>query len=212
MFCGRVQIVYDYCICTKWHTISPVIPKNKFIGWGHEDIKMNCFDYVVEQLRVSGHKVKSESWRDWSKKKLVKSSGIYQLFLEENVAGMTKGFQKGEFEKGLNYLKETLLKGIPVMVGVDDDYHKYNTDKTTEHFITVVGMGEDNDGKYFLFYDNATPNKQIGTSVDNKLYCDCKSYKISGKADRNNTYLFGSISQPSTAKQKYIVSQIRETN
>ncbi len=210
--CGRIKIVFNIkTVCSDWPTIPSVIPVEKFIGWGHPGITKNCFDYVIEQLRVTGYKIKTESWRDWSKKELVKSDGIYQLFLEENIAGMTKGIQKKEFDEGVAYLKETLKKGIPIMAGVDDDYHKYNADKTTEHFITIVGMGEDENGKFFLFYDNASSNKIVGTSINNKLYCDCKSYKISGEADRGNTYLFGNENQPPTAKQKYTISQIRET-
>lgn len=192
-------------------TILPVIPKSKFIGWGYTGIKENCYDYVVEQLRVTGYQLKSESWKDWSKKELTLNEGIYQIYLEEDVARMKKGVQKDQFKKGVKYLKEALKKGIPVMVGVDDGYAKVNADKTTEHFITIVGMSKDNNGKYFLFYDNATHNKDVGTSNKNKLYCNCKLHKISGKADERNVYLFGNEMQNPTEKQMYTISQIRET-
>jgi len=205
--CGRVKIVYQKkTVCSDWPKVAPVIAVSKFIGWGHPNIKQNCYHYVVEQLRVSGNEVESGSWKDWSKKELTKNKGIYQLFLEADVAGMKKGVQKGQFEKGIEYLKGALQNGIPVMAGVDDGYKKINDDDTTEHFVTIVGMGEDTTGKYFLFYDNAVGDAKIGASNNNKLYCDCKNYKISGTGDLRNTYI-----QSGTKKQKYILTQIRET-
>jgi hypothetical protein len=78
---------------------------------------------------------------------------------------------------------------------------------TTEHFITIVGMGEDSTGKFFRFYDNAVGSIyiDIGTSEDNKLYCRSSESKIEGVGDIANTYIQGST------KMRYLVSQIRET-
>lgn len=134
--------------------------------------------------------------------------GIYQLYLEEDVAGMKKGVQKEQFEKGVEYLKEALRRGIPVIVGVDDDSRKVNPDLTTEHFVTIVGMGEDEKGKYFLFYDNGVNYmyRDIGTSSENKLYCKLSEYLIEGTGDPQNRYI-----QDHTKKKKYLVTQIRET-
>jgi hypothetical protein len=119
---------------------------------------------------------------------------------------MKKGVQKKQFEPGVEYLKKTLKAGIPVIVGVDDATLVSNDDMTTEHFITIVGMGEDSTGKYFLFYDNAVPDNDIGTSSQNKLYCKASQYLIEGIGDPRNRYI-----QENTTKQKYIVTQIRET-
>ncbi len=91
------------------------------------------------------------------------------------------------------------------MVGVDDDYKEINADKTTEHFVTIVGMGEDKKGKYFLFYDNASGYVSAGASLNNKLYCNCEEYKLEGVGDVGNTYLQG------TSKKRYVVTQVRET-
>lgn len=124
-----------------------------------------------------------------------------------SVAGMKKGVQKDQFEKGVEYLKKALKTGIPVMVGVDDGAKVTNDDLTTEHFITIVGMGEDSTGKYFLFYDNAVnfSDIDIGTSEDNKLYCKHSESKIEGVGEAANTYIQG------TTKKRYLISQIRET-
>ena len=116
---------------------------------------------------------------------------------------MTKGSQKKQFEKGIIYLKQALSKKIPVIVGVDDDYEKTNDDLTTEHFIVIVGMGSDTNGNYFTFYDNATSDINDGTSSDNRLYCKCSKLRLEGIA--LNDYF------NNTKKQKYVVSQIRES-
>ena len=91
------------------------------------------------------------------------------------------------------------------MVGVDDGSKLDNDDMTTEHFVVIVGMGTDATGNFFLFYDNAVANNTIGTSPKNKLYCKCTDYKLQGVGDIANSYIQGS------AKQKYTVTQIRET-
>ena len=212
LHCGRFKVKFDYTVLTDWDNIPSVIPNDKFIGWGHpitwlqEGKEAECFDYALEQLRQVKHWVKSERWnKKWDGTKEL-NDHIYQLYLEQDVAGMNKGEQKNQFEPGVNYLKKTLKSGIPVLVGVDDDKKIKNDDMTTEHFITIVGMGEDANGKYFLFYDNAEPEIDIGTSGENKLYCKIDEYLIKGKGDIRNTYI-----QNRTKKKEYIVTQIRET-
>ncbi|PKQ61101.1 hypothetical protein BZG02_16785 [Labilibaculum filiforme] len=205
--CGRCSINFDLCeYCSDWSTIAPVIPKKDFVGWNEElHPDWECYDYAAEQLRVAGYQLKAESWRDWSKSTLTKNSDVYQFFLEDDIAGMKQGVQKDQLKDGVKYLKETLGKGIPVMAGVDDDYYMYNDDQTTEHYITIVGMGEDSKGKYFLFYDNATGDVVVGASAENKLYCKCDEHKFEGEGDLNNRYIQG------TAKKTYTISHIRKT-
>ena len=205
--CGQLKVVFDYTVVTDWEIIAPVIPKDKFIGWGHPGVKENCFHYALEQLKQVGHSVKSMGWNKNTKSNKTKelNDHIYQLFLEQDVAGMKKGVQKNQFKAGVEYLKKALKDGIPVMVGVDDASSVTNDDMTTEHFITMVGTGEDQAGKYFLFYDNAVSNTNIGTSDKNKLYCQSQTMLIEGKGDPGNTYLSNS------GKKRYTVSQVRET-
>lgn len=191
ILCGQFLVKFDYTVTTDWDNIPSVIPESKFIGWNHPGIKENCFDYAVEQLRQVGHTPR------WER---------YQLYLEQDVKGMKKGIQKDQFEKRVEYLKKILRAGIPVMVGVDDDSYVTNDDMTTEHFITIVGMGKDASGKYFLFYDNAVAEQDIGASNQNRLYCKSSQYLIEGNGDLRNTYI-----QINTKKKKYIISQIRET-
>ncbi len=100
MHCGRVKIVFKWCVCSEWDTIPSVIPKSKFIGWGHPGVTKNCYHYSLEQLRQIGHWVKSERWnKKWDGTKEL-NHNIYQIFLETDVAGMTKRVQKDQFKKG----------------------------------------------------------------------------------------------------------------
>jgi len=84
---------------------------------------------------------------------------------------------------GLSYLKYALSNGIPVIVGVDDaPGHPGNLDSTTDHFIVIVGMGTDSNGKYFQFYDNASGIVSQGASSLNKLYYNSTTGIISGSS------------------------------
>jgi hypothetical protein len=208
LFCGRIKVRFDYTVTTEWETIAPVIPKSKFIGWKHPGVTENCYHYALEQLRQVGKWVKSERWnKKWDGTKEL-NDHIYQLYLEQDVAGMKKGVQKNQFEPAVNYMKEALKNGLPIMVGVDDDSFVDNDDMTTEHFVTIVGMGSDSKGNYFLFYDNAVgaTSVDIGASLENKLYCNARDCIIEGTGDLRNEYI-----QYRTNKRKYIVSQVRET-
>jgi len=184
--------------CATWEATGPVIAKDSFIGWGHQGIKHNCFDYCKEQLRVVGRSMKS-SW--WGDKKI--SSHIYQLYLTEDVAGMKKGSQPRGFVDGVKYVKSALKAKTPVAAGVEDGQGSPNADKVTDHFVVIVGMGSDGLGNYFHFYDNATGDKEEGTSAKNRLYLNCDDYLIKGTGD--NSYV------RQTEYKSYIVTQIRET-
>jgi hypothetical protein len=116
---------------------------------------------------------------------------------------MKKGYQARQFVDGVKYLKKALKDKIPVVAGVDDGEGSPNTDKVTDHFVVIVGMGTDAKGKYFRFYDNATGNEDNGTSDQNRLYPNCDDFVIKGTAD--NAYARG------TPYKSYVVTQIRES-
>jgi hypothetical protein len=186
-------------LCADWESVAPVISKDKFIGWGHPGVKENCFDYCRAQLQKVGKDMKSTWWG--TKDKM--NPNIYQIYLTEDVAGMGKGNQVRQFTFGVMYLKKALKEKTPVVAGVDDGEGSPNSDKVTDHFVVIVGMGTDLKGKYFSFYDNATGDKNGGTSVENKLYIYCDDFMLKGTA--NNEYARG------TQYKSYIVTQIRES-
>uniref|UniRef100_UPI0039A759AD hypothetical protein n=1 Tax=Ornithobacterium rhinotracheale TaxID=28251 RepID=UPI0039A759AD len=202
IFCGAIKIYKKKCIyCDNWENVPRIMPKASFVGWGYNGVRKNCFDYAWKQIKDAGYDLKSTSWGN-SKKM---NDNIYQIYLSEDVADMKKGVQKDQFKKGIEYLKESIKKRIPVMVGVDDAPGSPNTDKVTDHFVVIVGMGSDDNGNYFLFDDNATSSIDVGTSDLNKIYCICDEYKLEGKADPKNAYFTNSD------YKKYIITQIRET-
>lgn len=90
-------------------------------------------------------------------------------------------------------------------MGLDVEKGSHNHDKTTDHFVILVGMGCDSIGKFFLFHDNATSDPDVGTSDQNRLYCICGDYKIEGVADKKNSYFMGS------ENKSYRVTQIRKS-
>ena len=169
----------------SWKTISPVIPKEKFIGWGDPSVKdnYNCFALSKKQLNVMGYTVGGAS----------DPSNLYTY--NEN-----RGVNRVDTHKAISYIESALNQGEPVLIGVDTHAGSPNPDKTTDHYLVVVGMGHDKKGNYLQVYDNATSNTKDGTSPENKLYYDSKTGKISGRIP--NSYSRDS-------QKPYTVSQVR---
>lgn len=65
----------------------------------------------------------------------------------------------------------SLSKKIPVLIGVDNSNGApvESLDKSTDHFVVVVGMGTDSNGKYFQFVDSATDNPSNVARWGNQL-------------------------------------------
>ena len=188
-------------VCGNWDTVATFITKENFIGWNNPTVKShNCYDYCVKQLKNAGYSLKSPGWSAAQ----VASGAVYQLYLAQNVGKMKKGYQAQQFTAGILYLKKAIQSKIPVMVGVEHSEGNSSADKTTDHYVVIVGMGSDANGKYFHFYDNSTQYVEIGTSPNNKLYCDCVNFTLSGTGDKDNSYL-------QSGYGKYIVTQIRES-
>lgn len=185
-------------VCDNWTTVLPFVSKDEFVGYKSTD-PSGCFRRAQEQLNKAGYELKSPGW---SSKSIIAGS-IYQTYLIEAVAGMKSGYQKDQFEKGVQYLKTSMLSRIPVIVGVERYEGSSSSDKVTDHYVTIVGMGNDEDGKFFWFYDNATAYADWGTSYKNKIYCDCQNYSLSGGGEEKIKYIGeGGV---------YIISQIRES-
>ena len=168
---------------SKWPNISPVIPQNKFIGWGYNNIR-NCLDLAKKQIGIVGYTV--GGGKD--------PTNMYPY-------NESKGVNKIQTDKAVNYIKGALEQSIPVIVGVDDADGSPNYDKTTDHFLVVVGMGNDDNGNYFRVYENATSDKSEGTNPENKLYYNPETVKIEGNKQFDNSY--------SQEVRCYIVSQVR---
>ncbi|OYQ46085.1 hypothetical protein CHX27_05070 [Flavobacterium aurantiibacter] len=163
--------VPDFDINQSWPNIAPVIPVSAFVGWSRLHRDWECMEYSKEQLRVMGYKISSYH----------AVGQTFQVFTAQS------GVNQTQVVAGVKYLKYALTNGIPVIVGVDNHAGSPNpqTDNTTDHFIVIVGMGQDAGGKYFRFYDNASGAASQGTSVNNKLYYNSDTGVIEGQSQTN---------------------------
>lgn len=130
-----------------------------------------CYHYALQQLRNLGYWVKTERWnKKWDGTKEL-NDDIFQLHIDEEVAGMKKGPQKEMFKKPLIYLKDAMSSKTPVMVGLDYHSGYANDDLITDHFAVITGCGRDVNGKlYFDVTDNAFQYQ--------KYYCNCDNHEI----------------------------------
>lgn len=180
---------------TQWPTIANVISPSDFVGWNASGIRKNCMDYAKAQIAKKGYKI--SNYYD------VDSQGnkqTFQIYTEQN------GVNLNDLYKGVSYIKYALSHGIPVIVGIDDATGSPgNLDNSTDHFVVIVGMGIDSNGKFFRFYDNASgidPLNQ-GANPENKLY-----YKYPEKIFTGKTFC---IDYRNGTQHDYIITMIRKS-
>jgi len=69
--------------------------------------------------------------------------------------------------------------GHPILVGVDHTLGKPgNADKSTDHFVVIVGQNCDEKGMYYIFYELGTSKDKQGMSDKNRLYLDKSDYSL----------------------------------
>jgi hypothetical protein len=80
-----------------------------------------------------------------------------------------KDLTKLDLQNGVNVIVTTLQQGQAVMVGVMYNPNKNtgNPNAATNHYVTIVGMGKDENGVYFSYYDNFSGGggEAVGTNV-----------------------------------------------
>ncbi len=78
----------------------------------------------------------------------------------EDGSGYVAG-HRDDFDAGRRYIDWCLQNGLPVVVGVSRKDADYNYDRITDHFVTIVGRGVDENGKlYYTFLDPATSDRE----------------------------------------------------
>ena len=178
---------------TKWKTIDPVIPKKLFVGWKRspyrEDImkknggnEPNCNEYTRKQLEIVGCVATGSDSKN----------NMYPY--QEG-----SGINMEQTAKAISYIQGQLEQGIPVMIGVDEGVPQNINEGTTDHFLVIVGQGNDENGNYFIVYDNARHETEEGTSEMNRIYL-----KEDGR-------LYGEMPRPSNRYVPYTISQVRPT-
>ena len=167
---------------TEWiyTKIDPVFPIKDFVNW---TTKRDCFANSQEQLSKQGNS--SELY--WG--------SAFQMYREGKYG---KKVTKKSKLAGIDAIHRSLESGNAIMVGVDYGKTKHddnNQDKTTDHFIVIVGRGSDDNGEFFTFYENAVNNKDKGTKIStNRLYIQSDG-TLKGKTSWSN-------------KLTYIVTQV----
>lgn len=183
---------------TKWKNIASVIPESKFVGWqrepyrttmtnrrkaaGYKNTKPNCNDHARMQLEQVG--CSTTGPRD---------KGNMIPYTEKG------GVDMEQTNKAIEYIHKQLDEGIPVFIGVDEGITQDINNGTTDHYLVIVGQGNDDNGNYFLVYDNATAYQEYGTSCENKLY------------QQSDGRLSGTIVLKGEVKPTYTISEVRPT-
>ncbi len=154
----------EYQSGTPWPDVRDVIGWNRFVPYD----KRQCFALAKQQIGTVNYT--TTGWVD-------PSSLIFKIYNEHNAPQVDLSVTK----KAITYINGALQSGIPVLVGIDYTTNATrNYDNTTDHFVVIVGVGTDTNGKYYRFYDNGTPSISRGTNPDNKLYYDETTGLISG--------------------------------
>lgn len=173
-----------------WPTIQNVISISDFVGWNRIlHPTWQCMDYAKAQIAKKGYSISN----------YFDAGQTIQIYTAAN------GVDKNAAKNAVGYLISTLQRGIPVIVGVDDQAGSPNpnTDNTTDHFIVIVGTGSDTNGTYFTFYDNASGDPIQGANINNKLYYYPSTGFITGKSQTDYA--------KSSNRHDYIVTMIRKS-
>ncbi|WP_051230776.1 hypothetical protein [Epilithonimonas caeni] len=180
-----------------WPTISNVISLSDFVGWNRTlHPTWQCFQYADAQIKKVGYTISGFYEKDSQG-----NNQRYQIYTEQN------GVNLNDLYKGVKYIIHALSQGIPVVVGIDNHPgNPGNLDNTTDHFVVIVGMGTDSNGKFFTFYDNASgvdPQSQ-GANPNNKLYVKYPEKIITGITNCNDY-------RDHNTTHNYIITQIRKS-
>ena len=128
--------------------------------------KWCCWDAAQAMVKQAGGQLTHEV------------SSRLPTLLQQNGEARVLGKQA---ELGVKYIDKQLLAGKPTMLGVDNGaVESYNADKTTEHFIVIVGKIVENGEVYYRYFDPGTHYGLKGYSENNRLHLGT-DYLLSGK-------------------------------
>ena len=130
-----------------------------FFGYRDSD-KKGCFRRCQDMLNSCGYK-----------SVFVKDPSVFQMTKCDECESKNKHIliNQPNIQKGIQIIDDHLERGIPIVVGVDHSSgHTGNHDKTTDHWILIVGR-QCNKKIEYLFFDPQTSNKDRGTSKNNVL-------------------------------------------
>lgn len=115
----------------------------------------------------------------------------YQLYKE----GSGQLRRVGDPKKGFDMINESLNKKMPVLVGLHYRFgYQGNSDRTTDHFVLIMGRGYDDSKKqyYYVYVETGHEQKKAhwALSENNRLYYDEQNGTFTGKkqSKRNDIY------------------------
>lgn len=136
-----------------------------------------------------------------------KADAEYLLKIKTNGKKGESGFSKSiggltdNFASSLSELDQSLMKGVPVIVGVNKNTrnHKWTNTKTdgnvspTDHFVVIIGKTVTSDGQVaYRFFDPARYSVANGTSSKNLLVQE-KGGQFTGNPYKNHNYSLSEI-------------------
>ena len=93
-----------------------------------------------------------------------------------------------------------LAAGKPVMVGVTHTFGAGYNERTTDHFLVIVGSGSYDGTKYYRYFDPGRAQSKDGTSSLNRMYL-----QPNGQYSGNAPGLFHKDNTP----MNYTLDQVR---
>ena len=157
-----------------WHTQYTPTPA----GWKSQYVKATK---NKKGKLIPAHWTTFDHWRDCCNtcKRLIKKelgqTPDNQIQVVKEIDGANV-LRKAGSESGYQKLDAYMALHKPVMVGVSFALGAtYNKDKTTEHFVVLVGAGMENGRKYYRFFDVGTEHVNKGTNPKFKLYYNPKT-------------------------------------
>ncbi len=172
---------------TQWvySPIAPVIKKDDYVGY-NDNTPHDCM--VASKAQIAKQDLIIGGYND-----------AIQMFKNGKVGNPVNENSKSF---GIDAIQKSLESGNSIIVGVDytsSQSANIGTDNTTDHFVTIVGRGNDKGGEFFTFYENAISNKEKGTDVGtNKFYLQTDG-TLKGKTSWSE-------------KVEFKVTQVRPTN
>ncbi|OJX31253.1 MAG: hypothetical protein BGO86_05030 [Chryseobacterium sp. 36-9] len=160
---------------------------------GQSPLVFNCWHAAARQVEYGGN------YRTANPSELAS----HRINMINEYRPSTKQDIKVDVQKGVDMIINNLNEGKSVVVGVDygvkPQSEENNSNKATDHFVNVVGYGNDKKGYYFSYYDNAIEGgESAGTDTqNNRLYYNSKTNQF-----EDNSGIHG---------LKIIMSEVRET-
>ena len=128
-----------------------------FFGYRKSD-PVGCFRRCKDMLNFVGYEPVDKTSKEVVQMTKYKSETQQVLEIQPNI------------QKGIEIIDKHLERGVPITVGVDHSLdHTGNYDKTTEHWILIVGRKADEKGIYYRYFDPQTEFEKIGISKENIL-------------------------------------------